>query len=302
MPSRRLRAVAAMALLVLSCGDGAVEPAPSQASVATAVTVSPGSATLTAIEETARFTAEVRDQNGQAMSGAAVAWTSSDASVAAVDAAGQVTAAANGSATITATAGSVSGTAAVTVAQVVSAVTVTPAADTLVAFGDTVRLMAEAADANGHAVADSGFQWASNDTLVAVVDGSGLVTAAGAGETTVSATAGDASGDAVVAVMQTAGSVVVSPAEARIGLGDTFQLSAEAFDVNGHPVSGAAFTWSSSNGSVATVDASGLVRGIGEGTAKIVATANDASGAAEMTVTNPDRGALEAFYHATGRC
>ena len=68
-----------------------------------------------------------------------------------------MTAAANGSATITATAGSASGTAAVTVAQVVSAISVSPAADTLLAFGDTVRLTAEATDANGHAVAASGF-------------------------------------------------------------------------------------------------------------------------------------------------
>ena len=81
------------------------------------------------------------------MAGATVAWASSDTAVAAVDAAGQVTAAANGAATITATAGSASGTAAVTVAQVVSAVAVSPAADTLVAFGDTVRLAAEATDA-----------------------------------------------------------------------------------------------------------------------------------------------------------
>ena len=168
-------AVAGIAVLVLSCGDGAVEPAPPPAPVATTVAVSPGSAALTALGETARLTAEVRDQNGQAMAGAAVAWASSDASVAPVDAAGLVTAAANGSATITATAGSASGTAAVTVAQVVSAVAVSPGADTLVAFGDTVRLVAEATDANGHAVAGSEFSWSSSDTLVARVDDSGLV-------------------------------------------------------------------------------------------------------------------------------
>ncbi len=114
-----IRALAVGAItLMLSCGDGAVEPAPPPpAPVATTVAVSPASATLTALEETTRFTAEVRDQNGQVMAGAAVAWASSDASVAAVDASGQVTSAGNGAATITATAGSVSGTAAVTVAQ-----------------------------------------------------------------------------------------------------------------------------------------------------------------------------------------
>ena len=85
------------------------------------------------------------------MVGAAVSWASSAAAVATVSATGLVTAVANGTATITATAGSASGTATVTVAQELSAVTVSPAADTLVA-GDTLRLSAEAADANGHLI------------------------------------------------------------------------------------------------------------------------------------------------------
>lgn len=109
--------VGAIALMILSCGDGTVEPAPPPAPVATTVVVSPASATLTALEETARLTAEVRDQNGQVMAGATVAWTSSHDLVATVDASGVVTAAANGAATITATAGSASGSATVTAAR-----------------------------------------------------------------------------------------------------------------------------------------------------------------------------------------
>ena len=195
-------AVVAIAMLVLSCGDTPVEPAPPPSPVATTVAVSPGSAVLNALEDTARFTAEVRDQNGQVMAGAAVAWASSDASVAAVDASGLVTSAGNGSATITATAGSVSGTAAVTVAQVVTAVAVSPAADTLVAFGDTVRLVAEAIDANGHGVAGSEFFWSSSDPLVARVDDAGLVTGVDEGTATITATAGDYSGTAEITTVE----------------------------------------------------------------------------------------------------
>ncbi|MXX56386.1 MAG: hypothetical protein F4X15_08200 [Gemmatimonadetes bacterium] len=196
-------AAGVIALLVLSCGDGAVEPIPPPpAPVATTVTVNPGSAALSALGETARFTAEVRDQNGRVMAGAAVVWASSDASVASVDASGLVTAAANGSATITATAGSVSGTAAVTVTQVASAVAVSPSADTLVAFGDTVRLVAEATDANGHAVAGSQFAWSSSDTLVARVDDSGLVTGMGVGKAEVTATTSGINGRAVLTVVE----------------------------------------------------------------------------------------------------
>ena len=198
-------AIVGFAVLVLSCGDDGVgptaPPARPPAPVATTVTINPSSATFTALGETARFTAEVRDQNGQVMAGAAVAWASSDASVAAADASGLVTAAANGSATITATAGSVTDTAAVTVAQVVSAVAVLPSADTLVALGDTVRLVAEATDTNGHAVAAvTEFVWSSSDTLVARVDDSGLVTGVNEGTATITAEAGDASGEADITV------------------------------------------------------------------------------------------------------
>lgn len=200
---RHAAVVVAVAVLVLSCGDGAVDPDPPPVlPVATTVTVTPASAMLTALGETARFTAEVHDQNGQVMAGAAVAWTTSDASVAAVDASGQVTAAANGSTTITATAGSATGSASVTVVQEVNAVTVTPATDTLFALGGTVRLAAEAADANGHAVGGSAFEWATTDTLVARVDEEGLVTASVEGAVEVTATSAGVTGRALLTVVE----------------------------------------------------------------------------------------------------
>ena len=65
--------------------------------------------------------------------------------------------------------------------------------------------------------------------------------------------------------------------------GDTVRLAAEATDANGHAVAEAEFEWASSDGSVAAVDASGLVRGVGEGTATITATAGSARGTAVIT-------------------
>ena len=191
---------AAAPFVVVGCGDGAVEPPPPPTPVPATLTISPASAALQSLGETTQLTAEVRDQNGQTMTNAAVAWTSSDASVATVVASGLVTAVKNGTATVTATAGSASGTAAVTVDQLVATVAVVPAADTLLAFGDTLRLAASAFDGNGHMIDATEFEWSSSDVSVARVDASGLVTALSEGRTTVTAIAGDVQGTAEIRV------------------------------------------------------------------------------------------------------
>ena len=55
---------------------------------------------------------------------------------------------------------------------------------------------------------------------------------------------------------------------------------------------------------MATVDATGLVTGVGAGEAEITATAGSASGRAELVVVAPvprtDRDLLEVLYNATG--
>ena len=279
-----LSAVVSVTLWTYACGDGTTEPPPDPPRPTT-VTVSPATAELAALGATVQLSAQVQDQNGQVMSGATVTWASSAAAVATVDASGLVTAAANGTATITATAGSASGSATVTVAQVVSSVTVVPAEASFAALGDTVRLTAEAFDANGSAVTDVEFSWESIDDAVATVSATGLVTSVANGVATITATSGEASGSATVTVAQEVSSVTAVPAEASIAaLGDTLRLTAEGFDANGHAVAGAEFSWESSDDGVATVDASGLVTAVANGVATITATAGEASASATVTV------------------
>ena len=198
----RLATLLAAVALAKGCGDGedpSGPPPPEPARPAT-VAVSPATIELAALGATEQLSAEVRDQNGNVMTGAAVAWSSGSAAVATVSASGLVTAAGNGTAMITATAGSTSGSATVTVAQQVSVVTVSPSADTLVALGDTLRLTATATDANGNAVAGAEFAWTSGDTLVARVDASGLVRGIAEGTAMIIATAGNAQGTARITV------------------------------------------------------------------------------------------------------
>ena len=299
---RRLRRSAVLFAVgaALSCGDGATDPPQPDSPRPTTLSVSPPAVELNALGQTIQLTATVRDQNGTVMAGAAVNWRSSNASVATVDA-GLVTAIANGTATITAMAGSASGSASVAVAQQASTVTVSPATSLLRALDDTLRLTATAADVNGHPVPEAAFTWASDDQAVAFVDASGLVRAAGDGMTTVTATSAAASGSASVTVARQVTAVTVAPSSASLARGDTLRLTATAVDANGHAVPGAALTWNSDNEAVATVDMSGLVRAVADGTATIAATSGDASGSASVTVGDlSDRDILVALYEATG--
>ena len=94
--------------------------------------------------------------------------------------------------------------------------------------------------------------------------------------------------------------VVVSPATVELtASGETVQLTAEVRDQNGGLMVGAAVRWSTSDPSVASVNASGLVTGVGEGVATITARAGSGEGTAEVRVAGPERAALEEFYEAT---
>ena len=201
-PLTRLCALLAAVALTRGCGDGdsPIAPPPDPPRPAT-VSVSPATAEFSALGASVQLTAEVRDQSGNVMAGVAVAWSSTAASVATVDAAGLVTAVANGTTTITAASGGVSGTATVSVTQAPDSVAVLPTEATIAALGDTVRLAAEAFDANGHAVAGAEFSWESSAASVATVDGAGLVTAVASGAATITAMAGEASGTTEIMVI-----------------------------------------------------------------------------------------------------
>ena len=119
MTQRRiLIAVLAGLTALVGCDDSgtasspstAPAPAPPPPPTPTTVTVTPETVELMSPGATLQLGAEVRDQNGQVMTGVSVTWASSDDRTARVDEEGLVTAVAGGAATITATAGEASGT------------------------------------------------------------------------------------------------------------------------------------------------------------------------------------------------
>ena len=67
-------------------------------------------------------------------------------------------------------------------------------------------------------------------------------------------------------------------------LGDTTQLTAEAKDADGQSISGGSFTWVSSDTTVASVSATGLVTAVANGTATVTVTSGSASATASATI------------------
>ncbi len=244
--------------------------------------MNPGQAILAAFGDTVRLVTEVRDQNGQVMAGVAIAWSSSDASVAAIDESGLVTAAGNGVATLSARAGSAAAAAVVTVRQLPAEVAVAPESLTFRSPGDTAMVTATVTDANGHAIEAPEVVWVSADPSVAGVDADGLVTAMSPGSTEVTATSGGVAAGVVVTV-ESRSSISIQPAALRFAaLGDTARLTAR--DSTGHPIETARVLWTSRDSLVATVGPGGLVKATGNGGTTIWATSGADSAAAHVTV------------------
>ena len=163
------------------------------------VTVSPASPSVL-IGQTVQLTATPRDANGNPLAGRTITWSSDNTTVATVSTSGLVTAKVAGSATITATSEGQSGSASVTVTTVpVASVTVSPASAS-VPVGQTVQLTATPRDANGNPLTGRAISWSSNNTTVATVSTSGLVTAKVAGSATITATSEGKSGASSITV------------------------------------------------------------------------------------------------------
>jgi hypothetical protein len=80
--------------------------------------------------------------------------------------------------------------------------------------------------------------------------------------------------------------VTITAATAEVGIGKTLQLTATAKSAGDVPISGATFTWSSSNVAIATVSEAGLVTGVSSGGVTITATASGKTGTYTVNVTS----------------
>ena len=251
----------------------------------TSITVAPDPASIE-LGGSVQLTATVEADEGIDDS---VTWSSSDEAVATVSDAGLVSAVAAGTAAITATSvfdGTVSGSATVTVlAPAVTAVDVTPAPSSVI-IGETVQLEADVAAVSG---ASLDVTWSSSDETVATVDQDGLVTGVTLGAATITATSVatpsvSGSSELTVTDVPAVTGVTLDPPTLELELGESATLTPGVDAVGGADES---VTWASSDDTVATVDADGVVTAVAVGTATITATSVfdvTVEGTADVTV------------------
>jgi hypothetical protein len=153
--------------------------------------------------------------------------------------------------------------------------------------GSTRLFEATTLDSAGAVLPDRPIAWGSSDPAVAVVDRDGLAMALAPGSTWITATSEGVTDSASVTVLAVpVVNVVVAPADTLIEVGQAAQLSAEARDAAGEPLTGRTFVWSSLDPSVATVSVDGTVDAVGLGVVSIQAEAEGVIGTSVLTVVH----------------
>jgi len=234
------------------------------------------------------LTATVVDAKNAPLANVPVAWSTSNPSVATVDANGILTAVAAGSAQVTATSGASSASATVRVIRRVSTIVMSPNPATVV-VARSLQLVAVPKAADGADAGDLGdrtISWsvasASGPTR-ASVSATGLVTGLYPGNADVSVTI-DGVTKTLRVVVTAAGLSIDSPALVYVGANAT--LTATAVDANGAVLPNVPVTWSSSNPGVATIDANGVFTGVSVGSTQVTATTGTSTATATVRVIN----------------
>ena len=148
--------------------------------------------------------------------------------------------------------------------------------------GQPVKITVVAKDASGNVVNEKPSTYFAGPFDIAAADEDGNVKLFGSGEVTVGAIVGGQPGFSTFMVKPpTVKTIEITPVKTPLVAGGNVQLDAVTRIFNGDPRTGVPVNWASDNPQAATVDAAGVVTGVGPGKANITAT----SGAATATTT-----------------
>ncbi len=176
--------------------------------------------------------------------------------------------------------------------QHVTSVTVLASSHTLL-VGETLRLSARAAAADGSLLEGRAVTWSSTNADVLQVDGSGLATALAAGTASIRATVEGKSGAADLAVnVVPVARVAIIEASISLMKGELRTVVAATLDAQGRPLQGRPIAWRSLDPSIAEVDVTGHVTARGEGETRVFAASEGKADSVLVVVAPPGVGAV----------
>ena len=267
--------------------------------VPAAVVVTPATPQLR-VGETLQLAASVLDASGEEIPDQPVTFQSSDETVLTVDDAGLLTSVgATGSSLITAASGEISAEVEADVALPPSVVVVDPRTLDL-DTGEQVALSFTVTDANAEPVPNPAIAFEGSNPSIVRVEATGgsaqsvFVTGLDAGSATVTLTSGSLSAEVPVTVAQHPTSAAITPSSVVFpAASGTQQTTAALLDRTGDAMDvPEAFTWSSSDESVAVVGPSGIVTAVGLGSAVITATTDTFTARLGVFVGTPPAGEM----------
>jgi hypothetical protein len=226
---------------------------------------------IISLGQTKQFIANGTYSDGSIKNITAIAtWSSGNTSVATIDVSGLATSKASGTTGITASsAGKTSPVQVLTVTSaILVSIVITPVNPTI-ALGQTQQFIANGTYSDGSIRNITSFAtWASDNTSVATINAAGLATSAAPGTTLINATSDGITSPAQTLTVTSAKlvSIAVTPVNPTIALGQTRQFTANGTYTDGTKKNITSIAaWSSSNTSVATIDASGLAASVAPG-------------------------------------
>ena len=195
----------------------------------TSITLNPPAATLIQ-DSLVALTPTLRDSRGTVVTGRAVTWSSSAATVATVSTNGVVTAVGPGIATLTAAADDARGSATLTVLPAVASITVTPGTKML-GTGMNQRFIATLRDASGAVILGRSVEWrVVGPALVVGLDTEGFAFAANPGTVTITASREGRTGSATVISFA---SIVITSETQDYRVGRAYKFDAAIADSTG---------------------------------------------------------------------
>lgn len=220
-----------------------------------------------------------------------ISWSSSNAATAEVNAYANVHALLNGKVTITGTVDGKSDTCSVTVVTTATGIVV-PGTLTLEASATSGNLIGNQASLTpSGANVNTALTWSSSNEAVATVSSSGNIKAIKNGTANITAKISGASAKCVVTVRTTATSLSVPSQMTMIkGTQSGSNLGGNLTFVPASSNANTTVTWASSDSEIATIDTSGNVTAIKNGTVQITATISGAVASCSLAVRTPVSG------------